>query len=429
MSKPKRLRFPITLARVQQKLAQDGKARLLLPAVVENGESRVTLVCLDPVCEHKHETSAHSIIASQYGCRRCHARRLGESQRIDPERALALCEVRNYRRPVLDYKDGSLHITFECPFGREHRQVWYSFQRQGQGCGCATKVSSYEHLVQQLVEHVTGRLWPKVHGVQLRKLFAPYEDGEPVPREFDLFCEALGVAIEVDGEQHQTGSFLGHAVTEIDVRDAAKNAWCIPRGITMIRLPHDWLDALKAATDQERLAMVRAELRAYGVTCRRSPGRLKLKPALGLEEAGMQRLEALAQKHGFKLLATRYIGAQFKYEFECPIHGPFSRVLSLFRHGCRQCGRAIGPRKRVARSEQRLIVLLGSDYSMLGEFTQVHAKVRCKCHKHDLVFDASPQVSFRSNRVVGCPACRTERWRAAKTTTPLKAARRLKAAA
>lgn len=402
---------PVTEARVLWNLACHGKATLVQPAEIESAKSRVLLRCVE--CGHEYPVSVFNIRASEYGCRPCANRNAKANgcgrPRVDEDLITARCAALGYQ--LLDLVPAGDHIRaiFICSAGRRHSQSTGNLLVKG--CGCRTSMSLYEHMVWEVLEHITKHEWTKLHKRELRALFK-VDRAHWVPHELDLICLALMVAIEVDGEHHDREITYSNkrqrSLARVIEIDRLKDHWCSER-LILIRLKSDWLQLFKKADLSTRAEMLATVLSQHGIICTADCTDFTPKPLLLHQISARRRLSDMAAKRGYTLLSADYRGATSFHEFLCPDHGVFRRAPDSFGHGCLDCAEQIRVESRVSEGRESFLALLGDNYKIQAPYTNKTTKVLCLCVRHNIEFLALPMTCLIQGHVAGCRACRGER--------------------
>lgn len=109
-----------------------------------------------------------------------------------------------------------------------------------------------------------------------------------------------------------------------------------------------------------------------------------------------------------------YKGTSHRVECRCVRHKqvfhalPSSSLGANYVMGCPQC---TNERFRFCQTNkaEAFSKLCGAQFLMQAPYLNSKTPVRCKCVKHDLLFNAKPDRSLRHKRIVGCPLCGRER--------------------
>lgn len=84
---------------------------------------------------------------------------------------------------------------------------------------------------------------------------------------------------------------------------------------------------------------------------------------------------------------------------------PAKQLLSKRKRGCPQCGhqRIIAARKKTTERFRDELSIINPDIEVIGEYTNTHAPIKCRCKIHDHEFTAHP--CHLLDRTATCPVC------------------------
>lgn len=196
-----------------------------------NQKSKLTIRCR---CGHLR-TGTFTNIVDQNPSGLCVSCARSESQRYNIFGIEAICTMQ-YGIDCLEdeYVDSHTPMRFRCSCGREFKACWNNVFSGGQRqCPvCSGVVSRGENAVRQWLEE-------KGIAYEMQKRFPDCGNVKPYP--FDFFIPERKVCIEFDGEQHFRPVAFGGSTTrfeELKARDAAKDAYCVAKGLRLIRISY-----------------------------------------------------------------------------------------------------------------------------------------------------------------------------------------------
>ena len=190
--------------------------------VYTRSKARVRVRC--KTCNHGWQPICKDL-KQGHGCPRCGR----EAVKLTQKQALGVLEPMHPKIDLSEflYRHANAKVRVRCKTCNHGWQPIYNSLKQGHGCPkCAS--SNGEKRVAEILDSrgISYEAEVTLKGTRLR---------------FDFFIPSLGVAIEVQGEQHYFSiEFFGgiKRFRKTIARDRSKRQWCKDNGIKLIAIPY-----------------------------------------------------------------------------------------------------------------------------------------------------------------------------------------------
>ena len=187
--------------------------------------------------------------------------------------------------------------------------------------------------------------------------------------ELDGYCKTMNLAFEYQGRQHY--QYIAHWHKDKDTfkkqqdRDFAKRVLCEEKGIRLLVISY---------TTKNLVSHIINLLRKIGIkTFPVDETKFKSPVYYKLEE-----LYEIARTHGGKCLSTKYLGNNYKLEWECQHGHTWWTTPSSIKHRNSWCGKCLGLSKGTIE-EMREIAKMHGGECLSNVYINCETKLQWKC--------------------------------------------------
>ena len=332
---------------------------------IAHSGGKLLVQCL--TCKTVYE-KRYNGMQSGKGCWKCGKKRAARKQQLSESKLIQACTFLGHQFISRSGSGTHTKVLYKCRFGVQHAQSQGSIVAR-KGCGCGA-TSSYEHAIRSRFEFATGYQWSRISKRELCDLTG----AKDAPKEIDLFCRELGIAVEVDGgfhrpPKHERSGWHANIYPRVVRADAARDSFVTlhkdklarhsgPQ--PLIRINTDEMDLL---TQDGLNEFVGTLLAVHGIKIANDLTGFTPPPNASRAQYGTARNRAAAEAKGCRYPDQPYLGVNAKHRFECGVHGEFEMRAAQMRAsgGCPKCGwraaavKRLGRRKELAERASQLL--------------------------------------------------------------------------
>lgn len=375
---------------MMQELARRKGGRCLSDSY-ENANTHLIWKCRNP--DHQPFRMIPSAVKQGQWCNECANEVRGNYQLLDIPTLQEIARERGGECLSTAYEGVHSKLLWRCAHGHEFEMVPADVKNQGSWCPtCATGWG--ERLCRQLFEGIFGSSFPRCKPEWLKN-----PQGNRL--ELDGFSEELRIAFEHQGEHHyKDGVFSksNSAFKRILLHDRIKRERCADVGIILIEIPE-----VGTRTKVEDLrSFILLEATRSGVE-----GKVvnaSFTPDWREVYAGgydyIERLRAIAQEHGGRLLTDEWKGQDVAVILECKMGHRFKMKPSGVYQGawCQECA---GNRPGTIEEMRRIAKERGGE-CLSHEYVNGKTKLKWRCLIHDHTWWNTPNNIKRGQWCILC---------------------------